>query len=96
MHVYGELTGKLKESRTISGFLNAENGISGILNISNAVGVMPYDGIYEVTPKAWDVQTLETAHKLMTDNVTVFKVPYWETSNLYNGLTVFIAEDNNG
>lgn len=93
MHVYGELTGKLKGYETISGFLNAENEISGILNISSTVGVTPYDGLYEVTPKAWDAQILETAHKLMTDNVTVFKVPYYETSNLYDGLTVFIAEE---
>lgn len=55
-----------------------------------------YDGSYEVTPKAWEVQTLATEGKLMLDDVTVFKVPYYETSNVFDGLTVFIAEDTNG
>lgn len=55
-----------------------------------------YDGEYEVTPKAWLDQTLETEGKLMTGDVTVFKVPYYETSNVFDGKTVFIAEDING
>jgi len=55
-----------------------------------------YEGSYEVTPKAHSDQTLDTKGKLMTDDVTVFKIPYYETSNLFDGLTVFIAEDTNG
>lgn len=50
-----------------------------------------YQGAYEVTPLARTEQTLETANKLMTDDVTVHKVPYYETSNPY-GTTVYIAE----
>lgn len=56
----------------------------------------PYEGSYEVTPKAWEAQTLATKDKLMEDDVTVFKIPYYETSNIFDGLTVFIAEDING
>lgn len=52
-----------------------------------------YTGPYEVTPKAWVDQTLETEGLLMTDDVTVFKVPYYETSNLFDGKTVYIAEE---
>jgi hypothetical protein len=55
-----------------------------------------YDGPYEVTPKAWEAQTLATKDKLMEEDVTVFKIPYYETSNIFDGLTVFIAEDING
>lgn len=55
-----------------------------------------YTGAYEVTPKAWESQTLETNGKLMTDNVTVYRVPYYETSNLFNGKTAYIAEETNG
>lgn len=55
-----------------------------------------YDGSYDVTPKAHTEQVLETRNKLMTSDVTVFKVPYYETSNIFDGLTVFIAEDSNG
>lgn len=56
----------------------------------------PYEGAYEVTPKAWTEQTLPTKNKIMADDVTVFKIPYYETSNIHDGLTVFIAEDING
>ena len=93
MHVYGELSGTLTSSGQLSGFLNAGKGISGTLTIPSAVGVDIYTGPYEVTPKAWDEQTLETAHKLMTDDVTVFRVPYYETSNLFDGKTAYIAEE---
>lgn len=55
-----------------------------------------YEGSYEVTPKAWEEQTLPTRNKLMENDVTVFRVPYYETSNVHDGLTVFIAEDING
>lgn len=96
MHVYGELIGKLKGSGTISGFLNAQKGISGTLTIPSTPGLELYGGPYEVTPKAWSDQILMTNGKLMADDVTVFRVPFYETSNLFDGLTVFIAEDSNG
>lgn len=53
-----------------------------------------YDGAYEVTPKALIDQTLETAQKLMERDVTVFKVPYYQTSNEH-GDTVYIASEAN-
>jgi len=52
-----------------------------------------YAGPYVVTPRPYDPVELETRDKLMADNVTVLKVPYYETSNIYDGKTVFIAED---
>lgn len=50
-----------------------------------------YDGAYEVTPRAFDEQVLATRDKQMADDVTVHRVPYFETSN-ENGTTVYIAE----
>lgn len=90
------LSGTLTGSGHLSGFLGATRSLSGTLTIPSAVGVEPYTGAYEVTPKAWDAQTLETAHKLMSNNVTVFKVPYYEISNLFDGKTAYIAEETNG
>lgn len=87
MHVYGELHGTL---------VGDHHKIQGALTIPSVVGADPYAGPYEVTPKAWLDQVLQTEGKLMTDDVTVFKVPYYETSNVYDGKTVFIAEDTNG
>lgn len=50
-----------------------------------------YDGDYVVTPKAFDPTVLETYDKIMRDDVTVLEIPYYETSNLGGGYTVFIA-----
>ena len=96
MHVYGELFGTLTAPGTLSGELSAPEGISGLLTIPSAVGVDVYDGDYLVIPKAYDEQVLETANKLLLEDVTVTKVPYYETSNLFDGKTAYIAEDTNG
>ena len=53
--------------------------------------VAPYEGEYIVKPKVDDQQLL-TNHKYMTDDVTVLAIPYFETSNIANGLTVYIGE----
>ena len=49
-----------------------------------------YDGSYSVTPAVTE-QTMETANKMMTDNVKVEKIPYSEVSNNSGGFTVTIA-----
>ena len=57
-----------------------------------------YDGAYTVIPRAWEEVTLATSGKTMRDNVTVQEIPYYRTSNLYGGDTIFIGyqEVNNG
>ena len=50
----------------------------------------PYLGPYEVIPKAWEDQVLATTGKNMTDDVTVYEVPYDEVTNP-TGTTVVIA-----
>ena len=96
MHVYGELYGTLTPAGSLSGTLTALQGIQGTLTIPSAVGVEIYDGAYLVVPKAHEEQVLETAQKLLLEDVTVTKVPYYETSNLFDGKTAYIAEDTNG
>lgn len=94
MHVYGELSGTLTSAGHLHGSLVTNNhNIHGTLTIPSVVDAEIYVGSYEVTPKAWEEQTLETAHKLMTDDVTVFRVPYYETVNLFDGKTAYIAEE---
>lgn len=48
-----------------------------------------YDGTYEVTPTD-AAQTLQTAHRLLRQDVTVNGVPYFETGNESGGVTVSI------
>ncbi len=50
-----------------------------------------YDGEYEVTPKT-NPQTLETATKVMLQDVLINKIPYYETSNEY-GDTIYIGSE---
>ena len=50
-----------------------------------------YDGDYIVTPLANGEVILETKNKSLTDDVTVLKVPRFQTSNEY-GTTFYIAE----
>lgn len=49
-----------------------------------------YPGPYEVLPQAWTDVVLPTQFKVMEDDVTVYEIPYAETSNIY-GTTVVIA-----
>ena len=55
-------------------------------------GAEAYDGTYEVIPKARQSQTLETKNKLMEEDVFIFEVPYFQTSNEH-GDTVYIASE---
>lgn len=94
MHVYGELSGKLTSVGRLHGTLVGDHHkIQGALTIPATPGLELYDGPYEVTPKAWEEQALQTEGKLMADDVTVFRVPYYETSNLFDGKTAYIAEE---
>ena len=51
-----------------------------------------YEGGYEVVPKAFEPVVLPTKNKLLADDVTVTKVPYYEVSN-ETGTTVYIASE---
>lgn len=51
-----------------------------------------YEGPYIVTPLTKKETTLGTNEKAMTDDVTVLKIPYIETSNPQGGLTVHIGD----
>ena len=51
-----------------------------------------YDGDYEVTPKI-TLQTLETKNKIMTDDVVIKGIPYFETSNESGGNTIYIGDE---
>lgn len=71
------------DSQTIGMSIGAEYAV---------VTAETYDGSYEVIPKANQSQTLETANKLMEEDVLIFEVPYFQTSNEY-GDTVYIASE---
>lgn len=53
-----------------------------------------YSGAYSVVPST-DEQTLETATKLMTDDVTVTEIPMFSVTNTSGGNTVYIGTEVN-
>lgn len=59
---------------------------------TSASDIPVYEGPYEAIPKV-EAQTLPTAKKLMTDDVTVHGVPFYEVSNEQGGNTVYIAKE---
>lgn len=52
-----------------------------------------YEGEYQVTPKAFNEQTLDTANKILAQDIIVKEVPYYETGNEANGTTSYIARE---
>ena len=69
-----------------------EFGADSYIKIIHTSDVDEYEGDYDVTPKANAQTVLPTQDKLLRDNVTVDKVPYYQTSNEY-GDTVYIAAE---
>lgn len=50
-----------------------------------------YEGSYTITPLANQQVVLETEGKMMDENLTVLRIPTYETRNDY-GMTMYIAE----
>lgn len=55
-------------------------------------GFESYQGSYTVTPSSAE-QILETANLLMENDVTIYEIPYFETSNNSGGDTVYIGSE---
>lgn len=52
-----------------------------------------YDGPYSVISVPREMQILQTNNKVMTENLIVLPISYFETSNPKGGLTVYIGGD---
>ena len=83
----------LKAFESIRGTISGESTLSGTLSVATGQDYDIYSGEYEIIPDVEDEQTLETAHKLLTDNIVVAKVPYFETSNDSNRNTAYIGKE---
>lgn len=85
----GTINGALSPIGKVVGNVSGGGKVSGEVQ-SAGTPMHYYDGPYDVIPRA-EMQILETATKLMRDNVTVEEIPYTEVTNLSGGLTVSIA-----
>lgn len=86
-------TGELKSYGILRGSLQSDVKVSGSVTLPKAGDLLydEYEGEYIVTPQPWDEIVLETGNKILRDNVTVEVIPYYETSNLSGGSTVYIG-----
>ena len=87
------LTGHISGLFTLSGKLTCFGSLSG--KLSAVIDFNAYSGEYEVVPNAFNTQVLPTTNKVLKKDIIVQKVPYFETSNNYDGVTVYIAEEVN-
>lgn len=84
------LTGHISGLCTLSGKLTCFGSLSG--KLSAVIDFNAYSGEYEVVPNAFNTQVLPTANKMLKKDIVVQKVPYFETSNNYDGVTVYRVE----
>lgn len=84
--------GTIEVAGTISGELTPLQNVSGNLSLptERITPYIPYEGPYEVIPDFID-QTLETATKIMSDDVVVKEIPVAEVSNPAGGVTLTIG-----
>ena len=84
------LIGTIRSEISITGKLKTEDVVFGKIQLSGNLSI--YNGDYTVTPSV-EEQTLKTANKKMLEDVTVKKIPFYETSNLSGGNTVYIGNE---
>lgn len=77
---------------TLSGMLSRA-GMPLRGELSTQPPYQPYEEeTYEVIPKPYS-QTLKTANKVLKEDIVIAEIPYFETTNPSQGLTVYIATE---
>lgn len=77
----------IRSEGVLFGSIVSEGALRG--SLSMPVGYEDYTGPYAVTPKV-EPQSLSTADKHLSHDVTIDPIPYYEVSN-QNGKTVIIG-----
>ena len=87
----GEITGNIQSVLNLTGELSNALVLSGKLSPSSIPLYPMYDGVYEVTPVPELDIVLDTRKKLLTQDVIVNSIPYYEATNDSGGYTVTIG-----
>lgn len=85
--------GSRQREPTLHGSLASIGTLTGKLSTPKPVNGEEYTGDYQITPSAHEDRTLETKGKYLNRDVTVLKIPTWETSNTSDGYTFYIANE---
>ena len=82
INIDGTITGKISDKLQVSASISEANKVTANLNFPEVViNSNVYDGEYIITPSTDTDQVLETKHTYLDGNVTVLKIPTYETSN---------------
>lgn len=91
-----KLSGYLSKVETLTGRIVPEGVLSGRITVPEVIiegaDAGLYGGEYEVTPSS-SKTVLDTANKLLKKDVVVKEIPFYKTSNMANGETVYIGKD---
>lgn len=87
-----KIKGTLADIEKITARVFDRPALKGSITLPKSLAGDPYGGPYEVTPNPENDIVLATRKKSMLDDVTVFKIPYYETSN-ESGYTVYIGNE---
>ena len=87
------IKGSISVESTLSGKILSDSSLSGSVSVPTFGAQEVYYGEYEIIPDVNGSQTLATAKKYLTDDIIIKEVPYSETTNISNGLTVYIGKD---
>lgn len=82
------LFGRLEKTKDIRGYIGC-----GIKKVNERLPEEEYTGSYEAVSKPFKDSYLATKDKRLKDNIHVKEIPYYETSNLSDGVTVYIGSD---
>lgn len=83
-----QLKGQLLSRGSLSGKINTSGRLTASISLNPYYD--KYSGPYKVTP-AVDTQTMYTENKVMTSNVNIQAIPYYEVSNKFDGITAIIG-----
>lgn len=83
INIDGTITGTISNNKlSVSASISEANKMTANLNFPEVViNSNIYDGEYIITPSTDTDQVLETKHTYLDGNVTVLKIPTYETSN---------------
>lgn len=80
--------GRLEKTKDVRGYIGC-----GIKKVNERLPEEEYKGSYEAVSRPFKESYLETKNKRLKDNIHVKEIPYYETSNLSDGVTVYIGSD---
>lgn len=84
----------LDQNNTITGKMSSIGQLVGEISIFSGESTKEkYEGDYTIAPSTEEDIVLVTKDKLMTDDLTLKKIPFHETSNDSGGITVYIGKE---